>query len=358
MSNSSSKSNSLTKILMPIMAMLLLFVLILWVAGVFDDKIAPGLKEMSPTDLTQVFKVEATMAPVLEPVSASVEAKQATLISSRMMARITSVNVRSGDRVEQGQILIALDKRDLEARAQQVKAQIRSIEARLKEASQGLERAKTLHKQGMVAIAELERSQANFSTLTADLAAAKQQLQESETAVSFSEIRSPINGVIVDRFAEPGDTAAPGSKLLAVYNPLSLRVEANVRETVALTMQSGQSLLVEIPSLKKTLAGQVEEIVPAADPGSRSFLMKVSIPYDSELLPGIYARLLVPVAQAPRILVPADRVVQVGQLDVVWVIKNNQIQRRFVRVGDANVDGMVPVYSGLSSGDNLLLPQQ
>jgi RND family efflux transporter MFP subunit len=344
------------KIFMSAAALVVLLLLILWMAGLFDDKLQPALKTPGMPDSANSLAIQEMSRRVIEPVSASVEAKQATLISSRIMARITEVNVRAGDRVTQGQALITLDKRDLEAKVQQSREQIRAVEARLKEARQSLERARLLHKQGLLAIADLQRAEANFAALTADLAAAGQALQESETALSFALIRSPIDGVIVDRFAEPGDTASPGGKLLAVYNPLSLRVESHVRESVALTLASGQALQVEIPSLQKRLTGMVEEIVPAAEAGSRSFLVKVSIPFEADLLPGMYARLLVAVGESKGIFVPADRVVQVGQLDVIWVLENNQVQRRFVRVGDVMDDGLIPVLSGLKAGDTLLEP--
>jgi len=171
--------------------------------------------------------------------------------------------------------------------------------------------------------------------------------------VSYSEIRAPIDGRVVDRFAEPGDTAAPGNKLLTLYNPLTLRVEAQVREQLALTLQENQRLRVEIPALNLKLDAELEERVPAADPGSRSFLIKVRMPFNAQLQPGMYARLLVPAGEREQIRIPADRIVTVGQLDLVWVLQDGQAYRRFVKLGNTYGD-QIEVLSGLSDGDKIL----
>jgi RND family efflux transporter MFP subunit len=195
---------------------------------------------------------------------------------------------------------------------------------------------------------------ANHETLLAEMGGANQALDEANTALGFTEIMAPFNGRVVDRFAEPGDTAQPGSKLLALYNPLSLRVEAQVREHLALELEVGQALQVEIPSLEKVVDAVIEERVPAAEPGSRSFLVKAGVPYDTDMLPGMYARLLVPAGKGQQLLIPADRVVHVGQLDLVWVLEEGQSYRRFVRIGQTTQDGRVEVVSGLSEGEEVL----
>jgi len=270
------------------------------------------------------------------------------------MARITSIAVRAGDFVEPGQLLLQLEKSDLVARAQQAGEKTRSVEARLKEAQQTLARSEELYGRRLIAVADLDAARANAVALEAELASALQAAEEAEASLGFAEIRSPIAGRVVDRFAEPGNTAAPGQKLLALYNPFSLRVEAQVREQLALRLETGRELRVELPATGQILSGRIEEIVPAADPGSRSFLVKVILPSSRDLLPGMYARLAVPAGVRERLLVPVDRVARVGQLDVVWVAVDGAAERRYVRLGRTTDDGMVEVVAGLVAGDRLL----
>lgn len=344
-----------SKLLLSIGALALLLLLVAVMAGYFTPKISPGLEPVIAIDSSDAFTVIARDAPFTEPVPASIEAKETTIISSRLLARITSISVRAGDLVEQGQLLLELEKTDLLARAQQAREQILSIEARLNEASKNLQRTEELHKRGLIAAADRDAARANTTALAADLGSARQALEQAEIAVSYTTIRSPIAGRIVDRFAEPGDTAAAGQKLLSLYNPFSLRVEAWVREQLALSLEPGQLLQVEIPAAERTLTAQIEEIVPAANPGSRSFMVRAILPPDHMLLPGMYARLQVFAGSRTRLLIPLDRVASVGQLDVVWVAHEGTTERRFVTLGQPTTDGLIEVISGLKSGD-LVLP--
>ena len=344
------------KWLLPLVAIITLLLIIAWMAGSFREKIKPGLQALETAGTGESWSVERVEVPVTEPVPASIGARQATTISSRTLARITHITVRAGDTVSQGQMLIELERSDLQARLAQAGEQVHAVEARLKEAQQSLKRAQQLRAQNLVAVAVLDKTRSNHDALIAELATARQAVKEAEVAISFTEIRSPINGRVVERFAEPGDTATPGDKLLSLYNPLSLRIEAAVREKIALPLELGQTLEVEIPSLNKTLPAQIEELVPAADPASRSFMVRASVEYDGQLLPGMYARLLVPAGRESLLLIPQDLVAEYGQLDIVWLIKDGHTDRRFIRAGRKIPPDMIEVISGLEEGDRLLTP--
>lgn len=345
----------LRRFAMPVAALVFLLLAVAWLAGLFSHKIEPGLNPQQQPAPAGLYTVQAQTEALFEPVPASVEAKQATLISSRIMARITAIKVRSGDSVKKDQLLLSLEQSDLKAKVSQAGEQVRALNARLTEARQNLERAVSLQKQGLLAAADLDRARANHDALTADLAGAEQALDQANTALEFAEIRAPIDGLVVDRFAEPGDTATPGTKLLSLYNPQSLRIEAQVREQLALGLNAGQQLAVEIPSLNMQLMAELEEKVPAADPGSRSFLIKARLTGQPMLQPGMYARLQIPAGETTHIMIPADRLVQFGQLDLVWVWADGQAYRRFVKTGQRRGDE-VEILSGLAVGDVLVMP--
>ena len=342
------------KYLLPLLAIVALLLMIAWMAGVFTEKIEPGEHAIERTNMGEPVAVRVSEVTIIENVPASVEATQATLISSRLMARIVAVKVRAGDSVKRGALLLELENSDIKAQVQQAEARIRAITARLTEARQNLDRVEELQKGGVMSVSDLDRAKANHETLVAELAVARQGLEEARTALAYTEITAPFDGRVVDRFAEPGDTAQPGSKLLALYNPLSLRVEAQVREHLALGLEVGQALQVEIPSLEKVVDAVIEERVPAADPGSRSFLVKAGVAFDKNMLPGMYARLLVPAGSEKQFLIPVDRVVHVGQLDLVWVYKDGHSYRRFVRIGQVVDNGQIEILSGLAEGDMVL----
>ncbi|NVK40511.1 MAG: efflux RND transporter periplasmic adaptor subunit [Oceanospirillaceae bacterium] len=342
------------RLLPPLLALVFLILIVAWMAGTFSDRIEPGLAPVPTLAETDAVAVRVVEQPLFESVPASVGAKEATVVSSRILARITAIHVRSGDQVEPGQLLIELEQSELLSRESQAKEQIRAVDARLQEAEQSLKRARELTERGLLARADLDRARSNFEALVAEKAQAEKALEEVRTAVTYTRITSPISGRVVDRFAEPGDTATPGNKLLSIYNPLTLRIEAQVRETLALSMAPGEQLGVEIPSLDAEIQALLEELVPAADPASRSFQVKAQIDYDSRLLPGMYARLRVPAGSRTQLLIPATRLARVGQLNLVWVEVDGHAERRLVRLGREVEPGTYEVLAGVEEGERLL----
>ena len=351
----------LKKLGLPVLAIALLIVMVAWMAGAFNNKVKPGQSEQQSLVkldelLRQAIEVERVKKEVFEPVPAGIEAKQNSLISSRILAKIEKVHVRAGQQVKQRQLLIELEKADLLSRESQAKAALSSVSARLLEAKNNLKRSEDLSQKGLIANAALEQTLANYDSLLAGKQSAEQALLEAQTALGYAQVHSPIDGLIIDRFAEPGNTAQPGMQLLTLYNPATLRVEAHVREQLAIGLSLGDTLQVSIPSMNKNLPSVIEEMVPAGNAASRSFLIKSRLEAEG-LLPGMYAQLSVPVGTKQQILLPSDRIAYVGQLNVVWVLENEQVVRRFIRVGDQKENGMIEVVSGLRAGD-LVLPVQ
>ncbi|MBL4941847.1 MAG: efflux RND transporter periplasmic adaptor subunit [Colwellia sp.] len=363
MTQTKKQTSTIQKVFIPVLALATLLLMVAWLAGSFDDKVSPALNENSTNNLSisaldknNAYKVVASTTAIFEPVAASVEAKQTTIISARILARIESIKVRAGDKVNKGDLLIQLEQNDLTSQVLQAKQNIKSLHVRVTEAKKNLERSIELVKKQLISAFNLDKNRADYQSLTAELIAAEQVLSQTETTLSYATLTAPINGLIVDRFAEPGDTAQAGAKLLSLYNPQSLRVEAQVREQLALTLTQGQTIEIELPSINKTLQGEIEEIVPAANAGSRSFLIKVRINTHKNLLPGMYARLLIPAGEQIKLNIPVDKVAHVGQLDFVWLNVNGEVQRRFVRLGKIQKNAMVTVISGLIVGDEVITP--
>jgi len=346
------QEKTMKKIIIPMLALIILLLMVAWLAGSFKSKIPPGFEQNSSKLVNSTsFTVKSSTEKVFESIAASISAKQATIISSRLLARIDKINVRSGDDVIKGDILITLENNDLSSSVIQASEQVNAMAARYTEAKQNLQRAKELFDKKIASQFDLDKSKADYQSIKAELTAAKQSLAQAQTTLSYATLRAPIDGKVIDRFAEPGNTAQAGEKLLSLYNPLSLRIEAQVREQLALTLVQGQGITIDLPTVKQKLAGLVEEIVPAANTGSRSFLIKVSLTYQENLLPGMYARLLIPAGNIKKLYVPESSVSHAGQLDFVNVLIDGQSQRRFVRLGESSKPGFSSIISGLTDGN-------
>lgn len=348
--------NKLKPLLIPFFTIIGLLLSILWMAGYFDSKIEPGTIASNHTYQGNFLTLNNTLAQVHEDVPATVRSKQTTHVAARILAPIKSIHVKAGDTVKTGDLLIELDNRNNRANVAQSKANINAVRAKLVQAKSHYTRTKNLFSKESVTKAQLEQASANYNSLIAQIASARQQLESSQTTSSYSQIRATFTARVIDRFAEPGDLASPGVKLLTLYDPSALRVDANVRESLALSLTIGQQLETYIPALKKTIMAIIEEIVPAADPGARSFLIKAKIEHQGKLLPGMFARIRIPSSEKQQLLIPAIYVKKMGQLDVVWVLENNRPIRRFIRIGQLT-GNQILVISGLEIGEKLILPE-
>jgi RND family efflux transporter MFP subunit len=247
----------------------------------------------------------------------------------------------------------------LNARLDQAHQTVVAARARLQDAESDYERVQRILKAdpGAIAKAEVDQAEVAVRTARAELKRARRQEDEARTALSYSTLRAPISGRVVDRYADAGDTARQGEPVLRMYDPLSLRLEANVRESIASTLRKDAALTVRVDALEKEFPATVDEIVPSADPGSRSFLVKAALPSERDLYPGMFGRLLIPVGTVERVYVPERAVTEVGQLTFLMVRTDRGPERRYVRLGFRSKEDLVEVISGLAPGEAVLLPK-
>ncbi|MCK8104168.1 efflux RND transporter periplasmic adaptor subunit [Pseudoalteromonas sp. SCSIO 43095] len=334
-------------------ALFVIIIAVFYMAGSFSDKQAAGLKESQITNY-QGERVTVTLQSIAgtEQVPGSVIAKQNTQISSHVMAQVEQLKVRAGDKVAKGDLLIMLKQDDFKAALAQSSANINAVQASLTQAKKQLARMIDLNAQGLVSVSELDDAKAKFENLTANLAVAKQQQTQAQVSLNYTRITAPISGVVVERLTEPGDTATPGKPLITLYNPLQLQLEFNVREQQAVKLRVGDSLNVVLPSLDITTPATVSEIVPVADNAARSLLIRLEADAQLGLMPGLYAQLQLPIKSTQGVLIDPRWVHEFGQLNMVYVLENETLVKRFVRLGSI-INNQQHVIAGLKEGDVL-----
>ncbi|MEN8212540.1 MAG: efflux RND transporter periplasmic adaptor subunit, partial [Thermodesulfobacteriota bacterium] len=273
-----------------------------------------------------------------------------------------------------------LDSRRLTTQLQQAKERLSVAENNLKqtyksinEAKAGLDqaaaaynRSKTLFKKDIVPSQKLEIDKAGFLQAKARLEkaqeaehAAKASIRQSQEIVKeanigfgYSNIKSPAAGIISQRLIDPGDLAVPGKPLLIVQTSGALRLEANVREGLIEKIIMGSEYEVKIKAIGKSVVSVIEEIVPYADPDTRTFLVKAALPKTPGVYPGMFGRLLIPVGTDKTLLIPKDAVSLVGQLELVNVQKDDTWQRVYIKTGRIFGE-KIEVLSGLSINETI-----
>jgi RND family efflux transporter MFP subunit len=332
---------------------------VVWLSGGCEEKVAPVAADVpgAAAEGAGTATVEEVTEPAVEWASGEVAAARHTAVASRVLARIEEIDVRAGSVVSEGDVLVTLDARDLRARRGEAEEALRSAEARLELARQEHARATELLRTGVAPQRRLDEAISELRAAEADVAGRKQALAEADTAESFAQIRSPVSGSVIDRLAEPGDTAVPGRPLLRIYDPSLLRVEAPVRESLAVRLGVGDTLPVDVPALGEPVEGRIDEIVPFAERGARTLLVKVTLPRtDARLFAGMYARVAIPAGERRRLLVPEEAITHVGQLEFATVVgPDGAAERRAVTTGEREPDGRVEVLSGLDAGERVQL---
>ena len=346
------------KVLIPIIAIVSLIVMIIAMAGGFDVKISPNIADKQAHTLESMTLepyryVEKVWLP------ANLIAKQNTQVASRILANVTSVNVRAGDMVEAGDVIAELDNQDLKAQVRQIAAQVEAVSAQLTQASLQLERNKTLREQGLISVNDLDAVQSAFDQLRATKLSYEQQLDQAKVTLTYSKIVAPIAGKVVDRIVEPGDLVNPGQAVVALYNPTSIQISSFIPESQAVNLTLGQQLYVELSSLNQIRLARVSEIVPLADSAARSFEVKLDLAGDNidltGLMPGMYAKVGIASATREVIAIDAKYIQHFGQLAKVSVLENGYVSERFVRLGQPIENNFVIIVTGLSVGEQLVM---
>jgi RND family efflux transporter MFP subunit len=336
-----------------------LFAAVAWLSGGCAERIAP--EDVAPPDLARaqesaLVSVVEEEAPAWEQASGTVLSARHTTVSSKLLARIEEVKVRAGDEIEAGAVVVRLDARDLAARARAAREQRTASKAALELAISERDRIQELYASKVASRQQVDRAEAAYLVATATLERSEQALADAEVGVSHAEIRAPVGGRVVDRLAEPGDTAAPGAPLLRIYDPGAMRLEAAVREGLAVNLVPGQSLRVYIEALDLSLDGEIDEIVGAAEPGARTFLVKIRLSHAPRLFSGMFGRVRITAGMSRRVVAPAASIERIGQLQYAMVANaEGSLSRRMVTTGPELATGDVEILSGLRAGERVLV---
>lgn len=287
----------------------------------------------------QAYLVVAKTQAALEEVPGTVRPKLKAAVEAKVSGRIEKMNVNEGQLVKEGELLAELDARELNARLDQALA-------RLDESQRDLKRYTALIKQKSV-------TQAEFDTAQAKDRVAQAAVVETQTMLGYTKVAAPFSGVITRKVANVGDLSAPGRVLYEIEDPAVLRLEANVPEALIDNVKVGAAYEVKVSGLERTVNGVVVEISPAADPNSRTYLVKLNLPADATLRSGQFGRVAIPAQQALSIAVPQSAIVKRGQMEIVYVIDKGRAWLRLVRSGRRYGD-LQEILAGLSDAESIV----
>lgn len=324
------------------------------------------------TGVAVISVAETSLADEMEAVG-TIRAAETAQLSAQMMGNVVSVHVREGDRVKRGQVLIVLDDSQPRAALDRAQAAVSAADhhAAAADSDYGLaqstmKRYEELYNKKSVSPQEFDEVRARAQGANARLrmanseqVEAKAALAQARTALDYTRVRAPFDGVVTERKVDPGALASPGMPLLTIEGVGRYRLEADVDETSLRDVKIGGVVRTQVDALGgegEAIQGKVTQIVPAADPASRSFIVKIEIPQAAGLHSGLFGRAYFRRGERDSLVVPQSAIVDRGQMQGVFVLGPDQVASlRYVTLGRAAGNQQVEVLSGLQPGETLVL---
>ncbi|HXJ91207.1 MAG TPA: efflux RND transporter periplasmic adaptor subunit [Candidatus Binatia bacterium] len=343
-------------------------ILSLMLVGCSSERQSVSAAPETAKGVSVVSAQTANIPDVVEAVG-TLKAAETSQLAAQMMGNIVEIRVHEGDQVQRGQVLAVID--DAEPRAALDRAtaadlaaqqEISASESDFTLADATFKRYQMLYDRKSVSPQEFDEIKARYQAAQArremaraGLAQAKAALQQSRTALGYTHIVAPFDGLVTQKKADLGTLATPGMPVFTVEDRRRYRLEATVNETDLRYVRQGQSVSASIDALgDRELRGKVIEIVPAADPASRSFLVKVEMPSHPALRSGLFGRAQFPRGVRTAVLIPRTAIVERGQLQGIYVLDQNGIaELRYITLGKPSAH-QVEVLAGLQTGEMLI----
>jgi len=310
-----------------------------------------------------------------------VQARTTATITARILAPIREVVAAPGDRVRAGQLLIALDARDLAAEARRARAagvaadqDVIAAESERQAAEAALALARSTHARiaglhakrsatpqelddvtGALRAAEarVAGSAARAQAAVSGVEGARAASEAAATIESFARINAPFDGVVTEKMVEPGNMAAPGTPLMRVEDTRGFRLDVTVDESRVGQIAAGAVVPVAFDSRSagppRVVSGTVTEVGRAVNADARAFLVKISLPADDGLRSGLFGRARFSGRPRRALTVPAAALVQRGQVTSVFVVEKDITHVRMVTVSGTEV------LAGLSGGETVIV---
>jgi RND family efflux transporter MFP subunit len=316
-----------------------------------------------------VVAAQSSNVPDLLEAVGTVHAAETSQLAAQVTGTIVEVRVREGDRVRRGQVVAMIDDAEAKAAVDRAVAaelaaqqELAAADAELVLAQSTLRRNQRLFEAQVVSSQALEEVEARQQTALAHrgLARAEQQqakatLAQAHTALEYTRIRAPFDGLVTERRLDPGALASPGLAILGLEDTSRYRLEAMVNETDLRYVRLRQEVPIFIDALGSAdLKGRVAQIVPAADSASRSFLIKIDLLANKEIRSGLFGRAHFSRGEKSALLIPQTAVIQRGQLQGVYVVDQNTVASlRYITVG-RSVGAGAEVLAGLQNGERVV----
>ncbi len=305
------------------------------------------IARLSPREFGQSIPVSGSLRPVVQ-----------AMVRSKVPGEVSRVLVREGERVRAGDVLIALDARDLKAQLDSALGSVAEARARLDLAKKNEENNRQLLAKGFISQNAFDSVANSVSVTSANVLTTEGQAAIARKALNDATIRAPFSGIIAKRAVNIGEKVSNDSPVAQIVDLSLMELEAMVPVAEIPAVHIGQEIAFKVDGFgTRTFKGKVERINPSADAGSRAISVFVSIANaDGALKGGMFAHGLLAAASKGSVnALPSIAVQEEGGQNFIFIVKDGKVDRRPVTIGVRNIEqGMVEIREGIDANADVV----
>lgn len=292
------------------------------------------------------------------PLTGTLRANRESALAADTSGRVIAVNVERGSRVKKGDVVARIDRRDAALAIAEAETGIASARTRSALAKLDCERAERLYAGRAIAEAEYQATRTRCEEATQLVEAARVRKQQANKAFGDGTIRAPFDAIVAERFVNPGEHVGPDSRVAALVELDTLRLELSVPEHALEASKPGSEVRFRVAAFRdETFSARVKFVGASVRPTTRDLLVEAEVDNaELKLRPGMFASAEVSIGSVTLPAVPAAAIRSdaAQSTDRIFVVANGVIEERLVQLGPSS-DGWVAIRAGLRSGERFVL---
>jgi RND family efflux transporter MFP subunit len=286
-------------------------------------------------------------------------------LHAKVSGYVKEMKVDIGDRVKAGQLLAVLEVPELREELDHALAAHRRAQAEYRDAHLAYTRLVAVNQDhpNLIAQQDLDSAEARDATAAGTVAATKADVDKDQTLVAYTRLTAPFAGVITKRYADPGSLIQAGTTsntqampLVRVSDNTLLRLDFPVSVDYVPGIRLGAPVSVRVDSLGgRTFEGKIARFSDKVDDSTRTMVVEMELPNPSlELVPGMYATVMLKVDHRPHALAIPIEAVPAGGTSVLLVNGSHEVEERAVKLG-IETSARYEVLVGLEEGDLVMI---
>lgn len=338
---------------------IVVLILVLALGGLILNRImaqpvTKGVNEGVQTVKTAV--AESTPRQNTLQITGTVDAVDRALISARVAGIIESLSADNGDWIQAGQVLVQIDSLPYQSLVEVNEAALIQTQAQLNSTQSALDRMKPLYEAGAVSQQDYENNLAALTAAEADVAKATTAVNNAHRDLGYTQVTSPISGLIANRNIVRGQMVGQGTPLMEVQDLSQVCIYVAIGQSELGNIKPGLDAEVKVDAFaNRVFPGTVTSVNPVADPQGRVFMTKITVANPEDLLrAGMFASVKIMTGEETAVLsIPQAALTSKQKQFYVFVPEGDVVKMVPVEIGEV-YDGRVQIMSGLTEGQAVI----